>query len=441
MDLRLPEKKGSPPINPLATEHTVNQIRHHVLNEVPTKQELNEILDNFGKKLMKGVDTSSAVMTALETAKSTGDLRCAVKRAEAIGMNDKECEVYRDRLVQEERREQEQAEEKRQAEESRKAEEKRQAEVTSRENTQLKNELERAHNSLSQYKNDLRREEQAKKQLSDANHQLSQERDHALKSAADAEEQRNTLKARFDALERRLNEVQLDRKIKGEQMEKMQKEMEQMDRRNGQLREEQKALHQELNASRAAVQERNEMRSQLSDLHTKHEVLRNQHQQQADALTSSQSSCAELQSENQNLRSQVKQVHEENGQLRKMREQEHAISDKENKNLQQKLQKSEAGHQDAARKSYDLETRLRKASWSCTNPTPSDWIEMARARELDQNASRKNALLEKTNSEMATVVAEYKARNDVLWKYIPSDKEAYIQRDLEDLRRSRARIA
>merc|ERR1711865_132347 len=113
----------------------------------------------------KGIDTSGAVMNALKTARSTGDLRAAIRRGEDTKLPELDLQIHRGQLDQMEREEKKKTEE----EDSRRAVEKRQA---AEQTAKLMQDLERARQEtslvtqvMSKCKDDLRKEEIAKKQI------------------------------------------------------------------------------------------------------------------------------------------------------------------------------------------------------------------------------------------------------------------------------------
>lgn len=414
-DLRLMSANAPGEKVSLATENTVLEVKRNVdqgLAEVfsnvtstnaNVSKQMAHIDENVTKQMAlfgetleqvrQGVDTSQAVRNALRGSKSTDELRCNIKRAEETHIPEDELKRFREELAQSERREKDraalEAQEKRRTE----VEERQRAEQHSHEKVRLQKELESVHASWKKCSDDYRSQEQVKKQLSEDNRKISEDK-------TIIEEELSSIRARFTSM--------------SQTFEQNQRESAELKKRNGDLEKESK-----------------DMRSQLT-------VLQNQHKQQADALASAQSSLAAKHSEVQMLNNKLRKERDEQGAAKVALEQERAASgrqNKENVELKQKLDKSHVACEEAGKKNFALETHCRKANWSSQNTRPEDWIKIAKQRE--PNASRKNASLEKEMATMKLHNEEYEARNAVLWRYIPSDKQSDLQHDLEALRRSR----
>lgn len=202
------------------------------------------------------------------------------------------------------------------------------------------------------------------------------------------EKERNEMKVRYDALRQHADQKSTD-------CNEMKKQL-------GSLKEESR-----------------EARSQL-------QVFRQRDQQQAETIES--------------LRAENKKLHDQATSVVSQHQQAYAVCEQENVNFRQRIQKAESSCQVLGEKNYGLEVKLRKAHWSSTNPSPHDFVNMARKREHEDNLSQRVGDLQRKNNELQTVSEEYKARNEVLWKYLPSDKEAHIRQDLEALRQNRTRV-
>jgi len=342
----------------------------------------------------KGIDTSGAVMKALKTAKSTGDLRAGIRRAEETRIPETEFLTFREQLTQMEQAD----EEKAAAADARRADEKRRADAA---NAILLKDLERARQengqvsqSLTQCKADLKKEENQRKQIiqsqENAMKQIIQERDAF-------EEERNKMQARYSSLTSSVDQKQMENVDLKKQIGQFNAERGQFNAERGQFKEESR-----------------EGRSQLA-------VVASQHKQQAEALVTSQS-------ENALLRSHLNKLSEQDSAALGAAQKEVAV-------LKQKMLRADALNEELAVKSYHLEIKLRKASWSSSNPSPEEFVELARKREFGNNVSRQLATMTSKNAELKTTANEYAVRNEILWKHIPSDKENCVQRDLEASRR------
>jgi hypothetical protein len=378
------------------------QLKRDLVSKEDLREGLQEICAEM-RKGFKGVDTSEAAMSALRNAKSTGDLRCAIQRAEETKIPESDVHCFREQLKEEERREQERAEEKVRAEEQRRKEQ----EAVRSEIEKLKRELEREKNSYKQCSEKLQKEENIKKQMNDTNERLREE----LKTTKMSESQAQACSA---ALQQKCTEKEAE---------------------NLNLKKETSQYHEELKAS---SHEAKDLRSQIA-------VLNNQLEQKTSAFTSSQS-------ETRNLRSQLSsaQLNRDAMQkeLAKAKQQEQAVAavkDKENLELRNALQQnekvksqiekarnqSEKAKEEFGNKLYDRDIKLRKANWSCTSNSPAAWKELAVKRELDNNPSGKNTALVKQNNDLQAALNEYEHREHVLWKNIPAENEGRIQHDLK----------
>lgn len=357
-------------------------------NELKTEVDgkLEEVL-RFQKKATEGVDTRDQVLTALKTAKSSCDLRCAIRRAEDTALPEAEVQFFRDsRLPELIRAEQEKEEAERQLREQelQHKEIKMQSEIKVRDSKlqSVTSKLNVTITENSQLKADLSNKENAVRQL------------YVEKSTA----------------ENNCSEIQV-------RYETFRKTLEQKEAENRELRKSNSSL----------VEENTRVQAQLQAFK----------QQVHDKMSTEQA----LTAQNEELRAESRKFADEAREATKKLQHMKKACEQENMRLTQALQKSDAERQALGEKTYGLEIKLRKAQWSSTNPTPHDFITMARKREYEENLSRKLADQVRKNGDLQTMAEEYKMRNDVLWKYVPTDKEELIQRDLQGLRQSRTHVA
>jgi myosin protein heavy chain len=370
----------------LAKEHQVSELASKMTEVM---DELREV-KRYTSKAAQGVDTCDQVMTALKTAKSAGDLRCAIRRAEETQLPASDFQCFREQLLPEmERAEQDKAA----AAENRRVEEKRRLETQA---TSEKKMLER--------------------KISEANAKLSQRETEIsqLKS------QRESEVAHF---KEELRKVENTMKTMSEESNALEKERSELQVRYDSLRQHSDQKSTELNdlkKQQSSLKE--EAREALSQL----QVYTSRDQQQAATIEA--------------LRVENKKLQEQASAAVAKHQQKVSKTEEENINFRQRLQKTEESCLVLGEKNYGLEVKLRKAQWSSTNPSPHEFVNMARKRESDDNLSQRVGDLMRKNSELHTVAEEYKARNEVLWKYLPSDKETHIRQDLEALRQSRTPV-
>jgi len=180
-------------------------------------------------------------------------------------------------------------------------------------------------------------------------------------------------------------------------------------------------------SSRRDQEENRELRSQL-------QAIRNSNQQEAVAASNTRQQQAEtIEALKTTTSVRIEQATAESSKIQKQL----SSCAQENINFKQRLQKAEASCQALGDKNYDMEVKLRKAHWSSTNPSPHEFVNMARKREKEDNLSQRVGELVRENGKLLTISEEYKVRNEVLWKYLPAEREDQIQKDLEALRQAR----
>lgn len=355
-------------------------------------------------------DNKENVRNELKTARSTGDLRYVIRRAEEMQMPEDEVDVAKGRLAMELHTEQEKAA----TENVMRAAERRR---TEEQIATLKHEVDRAFAERDKSKSDLRREEYARQQLVEEKHAV--------------EEERSKYQVRYDSLTR-----QMDEKIM---------ENADMKRQISQNQVHEGRLQQALRDNRQQVETLALKESELATTRRELAAKRSENERFAAERTSIQSELERyvaerdpLMAELNALRGQLNKLHEHQEQ----REQETKVSNQENKNLKQRLISSDASNQELAMTNHSKEIQLRKANWSSSNLSPADFAANAQKRENDGHFARKNAQLKTQVSELRTQHNEYKARYEVLWQHLPDDKMHLFQRDLEaTLQRSRNNVA
>lgn len=317
-------------------------------------------------------DNKENVRNELKTARSTGDLRYAIRRAEEMEMPEGEVDVAKGRLVREMQTEQEKAA----TENVMRAAEKRR---TDEQIATLKVELDRAFAERNQSKSDLRKEECARQKVIEEKH----------------------------AVEGRLQQAVRD---------------------NRQLVETLALKDSELATTRREIAAK---RSEAERLATERTSIQSELER---CVAERQPLMADL----NNLRGDFRKLHENQEQ----QEKEAKVFNQENRNLKQRLASSEVSNQELALTNRSKDIHLRKANWSSSNLTPTDFVASAQKRENDGNLSRKNVQLKTQVSELRTLGNEYKARYEVLWQHLPADQMHLYQRDLEEsLQRSRNNVA
>jgi len=369
--------------------------------------QINQVLEEVREvkkqqvKASQGFDSSEHVLTALKTAKSVGDLRCAIRRAEETQIPESDVQCFREQLLPQMVRAEE---EKATAAEQRRVEEKRALEARSvSERKVLEKKIQEASSKLSQREGELAHlKVQRESEVGQLKAELKKE-ENAVRQMSEEmnnlETQRNEIQVRFDSLRPIVDQ-------KGAENNELKKQ-------NGSLKEDNKQLNSQL------------------------QVFRNQHQQQAHAHAET---IETLRKENEHYKFENRKLNDQAREVSVSTQKQVATCEQENINLRQRAGKAETSCQALGEKKYGLEVKLRKAHWSSTNPSPHDFVNMARKREHDDNLSQKVGNLTRKNGELQTVAEQTEARCKVLWKYLPSDKEAHIRQEFEALRQNRNRM-